>query len=445
MNPSHTPQRAVWRAGFAHCGDGTRAPEGSATCVCVERPESGAPPDRPPVLGRATDAHYPLAAGAGDAGVGTRHQPHSARPCELSLRSLGAARGLPGGGGCLLPVCGASGVGHSPTPDRPSLGPVAWAQYPLAVNAGSAGEGTRHDPHSVRSGELALPTVRAAQGRPGGGPLACVWGVRGWALSHARKSVLRACGRGPLPTRCGCGGCWLGDLSRTPQRALLRAGFARCGGGTLAPGGGAPCLCVGPAGLGALPRPNARPWGVRAGPATHWLWGRCVCVGDRLSLAPSDVPRFVVCFVRFPGLRHLVAVVAWHLSSCRGCCRGLASPACLVAPRWCAATRPIRLISVLRSAFPSPWCLLPAWGLSPPALLGGCAGHVEAGRDRVSLCLPLAPAEAWALGALSRPTRSGPRDGVIPGGSLRLRSWAASKKKCFSIALGHTLVVLEMH
>ena len=51
-------------------------------------------------------------------------------------------------------------------------------------------------------------------------------------------SSVRACSRGPLPTDCGCGGCGHGDPSPTPQRALLRAGFARCGGGMRVPWGG---------------------------------------------------------------------------------------------------------------------------------------------------------------------------------------------------------------
>ena len=250
-------------------------------------------------------------------------------------------------GGRLLPGCGASGVGRSPTPDRPSLGRAAGARYPLAVGAGGVGVGTRHQSHSARSCELPLRAVGAARGRPGGAPLAWVWCVRGWALTHARPPVLGACGRGPLPTGCGCGGCGRGDPSPTPQRALLQAGFARCGGGTRAPGGGrlllgcgasgvgrsptpdrpslgraasrgplptgcgcggcgrgdpsltpqrallraafarcgggtrapgggASCLGVVRPGLGALPRPTARPWGVRPGPATHWLWVRGV-------------------------------------------------------------------------------------------------------------------------------------------------------------------------
>ena len=40
--------------------------------------------------------------------------------------------------------------------------------------------------------------------------------------------------------------------------------------------GVATCLRVGRPGWGALPRPTARPWGVRQGPATHWLWLRGV-------------------------------------------------------------------------------------------------------------------------------------------------------------------------
>ena len=170
-------------------------PGGEASCLGVGRPGSGALPaltTRP--LGRAAGAHYPLAVGAGAAGVGTRHQPHSARYCELALRAVGAARGRPGGR--LLPGCGASGVGHSPTPDHSSF---------------------------------------------------------------------RACGRGPLPTACGCGGCWRGDPSPTPQCVLLQAGFAYCQGGMRVPRGGASCLGVGRPGLGALLPPTTRHLGRAAG------------------------------------------------------------------------------------------------------------------------------------------------------------------------------------
>ena len=109
------------------------------------------------------------------------------------------------GGGRLLPGCGASRVGRSPTPDCPPSGRAAGGHYPLAVVAG---------------------------------------------------------------------GCGRGDPSPTPQRALLRAGFARCGGGTRAPGGGASCLGVGRLESGALRPPTARPLGGLPGPTTHWLWVR---------------------------------------------------------------------------------------------------------------------------------------------------------------------------
>ena len=170
--------------------------------------------------GRAAGARYPLAVGAGGVGVGTRKVPQSVRSCELALRAVGAARGRSGGGG-LLPGCGASGVGCFPTPNRSPLGRVAWAKYPLAVSAGGEGEGTGHLPHSARSCELALPAVGAAPGCPGGAPPTWLWGVRGWTLSHTGPLVLGACGRAPLPTGCGCGGCARGDPPPAPQRAHL--------------------------------------------------------------------------------------------------------------------------------------------------------------------------------------------------------------------------------
>ena len=247
-------------------------------------------------------------------------------------------------GGRLLPGCGASGVGRSPTPDCPPSGRAAGAHYPLAVGAGGCGRG---DPSPTPQRAL----LRAGFARfwggmrvPGGACLAGVWGVRGRALSRPRLPALWAGCRGPLPTGCRCGGvrawgpvtnptacalvswlcalwgrhegargghllpgcgasgvgrsrtphcppsgraagahyplavgaggCGPGDPSPTPQRALLRAGFARCGGGTRAPGGGASCLGVGRPGSGALPPPTGRPLGGLPGPTTHWLWVR---------------------------------------------------------------------------------------------------------------------------------------------------------------------------
>ena len=312
-----------------------RVPGGGASCLGVGRPGSGAlaaPTARPLGVRPGHTTHWLWVRGG--AGVGTRHQPHSARSCVLWGRHEGAR------GGRLLPGCGASGVGGSPSPDCPSSGRAAGAHYPLAVGAGGcglgdtsrtpqrallragfarcggvtrapgggasclvvgrpgsgalkpptarplggllgptthwlwvrwgAGVGTRHQPHSACSCELALRSVGAAGGRPGGAPPAWVWGVRGRALSHPRLPALWAGCRGKLPTGCGCGGLRAWGASTNPTARAL----ACCGGGMRVPGGGVSCLGVGRPGSGALPTPTARPLGGLPGPTTHWLWVR---------------------------------------------------------------------------------------------------------------------------------------------------------------------------
>ena len=119
------------------------------------------------------------------------------------------------------------------------------------------------------------------------------------------------------------------------------------------------------------------------------------------------------------------AVVAWHTPVCLGSGRGRASLACLVAPHWCAAPRLLPSLSVFRSAFPSPWCLLPPRGLSPIDLMGGCAGHVEAGHANRAHGVCASPCRGWGSGLARRRTRSGPRDRAVPGASRFLRSLAA--------------------
>ena len=135
-DPSPTPQRALLRAGFARCGGGMRVPGGGASCLGVGRPGSGAlpPPNARPVGGLPGPTTHWLWV-RGGAGMGTCHQPHSARSCVLWGRLEGAR------GGRLLPACGASGVGRSPNPNCPPSGRAAGAHYPLAVNAGGCGRG----------------------------------------------------------------------------------------------------------------------------------------------------------------------------------------------------------------------------------------------------------------------------------------------------------------
>ena len=87
----------------------------------------------------------------------------------------------------------------------------------------------------------------------------------------------------------GCGRCGRGDQAPAPQRAPLRAGVARCGGGEgPSPEGGAFHRCEWRLRSGAPPPPTARPLGGPLGSATHVLWARvCGCGGPTLSPWPA--------------------------------------------------------------------------------------------------------------------------------------------------------------
>ena len=66
-------------------------------------------------------------------------------------------------------------------------------------------------------------------------------------------------------------------------------------------------------------------------------------------------------------------VIPWHLVLCRGCDRRSASLVCLSPPRWCAAPRPVCLLSVCWWGFSSLWCL-PLPGPSFTGPLRGARG-----------------------------------------------------------------------
>ena len=182
-------------------------------------------------------------------------------------------------GGFLLPGCGASGVGRSPTPDRPSFGACGRGPLPTGCACG----------RMWAWGPVTNPTARAPasrlcalwgqhEGARGGAPIACVWRVRSRALCHPRHPVLWGVRPGPIPNGCGCGGCGRGDLSPARQRALLRAGFARCGGGTRVPGGGRHLPGCGAFGVGRSPtldRPSFGGCGrgpLPTGCGCGWMW-----------------------------------------------------------------------------------------------------------------------------------------------------------------------------
>ena len=85
-------------------------------------------------------------------------------------------------------------------------------------------------------------------------------------------------------------------------------------------------------------------------------------------------------------------------------------------PAWCTAPHLVRWLSVLRSAFPDAMVHLPIPGAFAPGFLGACADHVAASRERGSWCLPLAPAEAGALGSLHVVSVRGPGMGLSLAG-----------------------------
>ena len=356
-DPSPTPQRALLRAGFARCGGGRRAPGGGASCLGVGRQGSGAlPPPTARPLGRVAGAHYPLAVGAGGAGVGTRHQPHSARSCELALRAVGAAAGRPGG----APLALVWGVrGRALSHPRP---PVLWGVRPGPTTHWLWMRGVR------AWGPVTNPTARALAswlcalgGRREavrGGRLLPRCGASG--VGRSRNPVRRsfgACGRGPLPTGCGCGGCGcggpavLGTSSHAAVRRVLCAlpGFAAPGGRC----GLAPVL-------------------------VPWLW-RAACL--------SGVPRG-------PALMR----------------RASSGPVALRAP----------------VGFPVAVVPSPTPGAVAPGFTGWLPG-ARGGRPRTGLIVPAAgPCRGRGAGRAPGRTRLGPRDGVSladPSGfGLRLRA-----------------------
>ena len=179
----------------------------------------------------------------------------------------------------------------------------------------------------------------------------------------------------------------------------------------------------------------------------RWLLGLlgrrgCVLVGAPClvgrCLAPPPVPWSCGCGARCPGLRHRVAVVAWHLSACRGCGRQRASLACLVAPRGAPG-----LVRSGRSRW-SGRLSGRRGGLPHPGFTGRLRG-ARGGQPRTRLIVPDAgPRRGGGAGLAPRRTRAGPHNGVVPGGSLRRRSWAACAALFGLCGPGHCRVVFPI-
>ena len=172
-DPAPVSQRAPLRAGVARCGSGRRASPGGvlSTVVRGARCQALSLP-WPPVLWRGQPGfRVPCVPGAVGAGVGTRHRPHSVRPCGPALPAVGVAEGRPGGGSPSTIVRGAWCQALSLP--RPS---VLWSgqpgfRVPGVPGAVGAGVGTQHRSHSMRQCGPALLAVGVAEGRHRGGCL----------------------------------------------------------------------------------------------------------------------------------------------------------------------------------------------------------------------------------------------------------------------------------
>ena len=255
--PTLSPWPACPVGAACRVGGGGPSPGGVACHCCGGVWCQALSLPRPPILwGGQPGFRDPCVPGAVGEGVGTQHLPHNACPCGPALRAVGVAVGRPRG---------ASGVGRSASPGCPPSGRAAGARWPSAVGAGVGVCPTTHwlwGRHEGARGGRLLPGCGSSGDRRSPIP---------------DLSSVRAGGQGPLPTGCGCGGCGRGDPSPTPQRALLRAGFARCGGGMRVSGGGRLSPGCGAFGDGRSPTPEIS--SVRAcgrGPLpTGWGCGGC--------------------------------------------------------------------------------------------------------------------------------------------------------------------------
>ena len=238
------PQRGPLRAGIARRGGGGRASPGGvlSTVVRGARCQALSLPWPPVLWSGQPGFRVPRVPGAVGAGVGTQHRPHNVRPCVLALLVVGVAEGRPRGG-CFPPLRGAPGVRRCPSPGRPSSGAGSQgsASRVSRVRSG-AGVGIQHRPRSVRPCGPALLAAGVAEGRPRGGGAfhRCEGRMVSGAVPPLAARPLERAARVPRPACPGCGQCGRVDPAPAPQRAPLRAGVARCGGGGRASPGG--CL-----------------------------------------------------------------------------------------------------------------------------------------------------------------------------------------------------------
>ena len=241
--------------GAQHCPLGLHALWGlRAAGVLGGRPRGGWPatvvtgvwcqalslPRLPVLWGRQLGFRDPCVPAALGAGLGTQHRPRSVRPHGPALCAVGVAEGRPRGS----PFRRCEGRLRSGAPPPPSVRPpdgqlgytthVLWAR-----SCGCGGP--------ALSPWLACPVETACRGGGGGPSLGggactrCEGRLVSGAVPPAAAHPLGLGAGFARPVCPRCGWCGRGDPAPAPQRAPLRAGVARCGGGGRASSGGG-CL-----------------------------------------------------------------------------------------------------------------------------------------------------------------------------------------------------------
>ena len=181
--------------------------------------------------------------------------------CALAGRrcSLWAWRKSVPGGGAFHHCEGRLVSGAVPPPAARPLERAAGVPRPVCPGRGRCGRGDPAPAPQRAPLRAGVARVGVAEGRPRGDAFHRCEGrpVSGAVPPPAARPLERAA-RVPRPVCPGCGRCGRGDPAAAPQRAPLRAGVARCGGGGRASPGGVLSTVVRGAWCQALslPRPS---------------------------------------------------------------------------------------------------------------------------------------------------------------------------------------------
>ena len=229
---------ALW--GLRAAGVVGGRPRGGVACHrCEGRLLSGAvPPPAAHPLERGARVPRPVCPGCGQCGHGDPAPAPERAPVRAGVaRCGGGGRASPGGVSSTI-VREVRGQALS-LPRLPGHWAGCWGPPPTCRGRGCVGVGAQHCPLGLH----ALWGLRAAGmvgGRPRGGVAChrCEGRLVSGAVPPPAARPLERAVWGPRPVCPGCGRCGCGDPAPAAQRAPLRAGVARCGGGGRASPGG---------------------------------------------------------------------------------------------------------------------------------------------------------------------------------------------------------------